>query len=153
MVKDVRSFLKNNQERVDVLLIDPPYSWCGPNPTRGPAHQYGTLSYHEITNQPLGKAVANTLVAVWTITSKKKCCFRNQQNIEYLDRIVWIKTTIVGKLRSSLGRLTQKCTEELIFGKVKEFQEAILSMNFGKECCIISRIRKLQKAALLQRVD
>eukprot|EP00924_Labyrinthula_sp_SR-Ha-C_P003757 snap_masked-scaffold_3-processed-gene-3.17-mRNA-1 protein AED:1.00 eAED:1.00 QI:0/-1/0/0/-1/1/1/0/179 len=71
VVQDVRFFLENNQERVDVLLMDPPHSWCGPNPTRGLANQFGTLSDYEITNQPLGKAVANTLVAVWTITSKK----------------------------------------------------------------------------------
>eukprot|EP00924_Labyrinthula_sp_SR-Ha-C_P003758 snap_masked-scaffold_3-processed-gene-3.16-mRNA-1 protein AED:1.00 eAED:1.00 QI:0/-1/0/0/-1/1/1/0/110 len=68
-----------------------------------------------------------------------------QQNIEYLDRIVWIKTTKVGKLRSSLGLLTQKCMEELIFGKVGELPEAMLSINFGKECVLLPVLGNCRK--------
>eukprot|EP00924_Labyrinthula_sp_SR-Ha-C_P008699 augustus_masked-scaffold_104-processed-gene-0.2-mRNA-1 protein AED:1.00 eAED:1.00 QI:0/0/0/0/1/1/2/0/406 len=139
IVQDARSFLENNQEIVDVVLMDPPYSWCGPNPTRGPANQFGTLSDYEIIHLTLGKPVKNTLIAVWNIMSKRNVVLEifKQQNIEYLDRIVWIKTMKVGKLRSSLVPLTQKCTEELIFGKVGEFPETMLSMNFGKECVLL----------------
>eukprot|EP00924_Labyrinthula_sp_SR-Ha-C_P002457 maker-scaffold_16-augustus-gene-5.18-mRNA-1 protein AED:0.67 eAED:0.67 QI:0/0/0/1/0.5/0.33/3/0/2013 len=134
---DVNDFIKKfDGGAFEVVHLDPPYRFMAKNPIRGAANFYDTISDHDLRKLDFTRLMKNTIVFLWTFPSKKSLAMDifKKNNIKYMDHLLWIKLSAKWKLRSTFGKLTQKCSEELLIGVYGKLPDVLKNRNFGKEC-------------------
>ena len=80
-------------------------------PQRGPRIEYDVMNDQEIKDLNIEKILKNTLVFVWTFKSKREVAieFMKNNNISFVDRLIWVNMTKNNEIISSLVTL---CGEE-----------------------------------------
>eukprot|EP00924_Labyrinthula_sp_SR-Ha-C_P007630 snap_masked-scaffold_42-processed-gene-2.9-mRNA-1 protein AED:0.14 eAED:0.14 QI:0/-1/0/1/-1/1/1/0/317 len=125
---DVRKFdfmnLAKKQKEVhgklfDVILTDPPWQLATHNPTRGVALGYNQLSDDFLLNIPFGKLQDNGYIFIWIINAKFELALKmlEKNGYEFIDEIVWVKTTVNRRLARSHGFYLQHGKESCIVGR------------------------------------
>eukprot|EP00002_Diphylleia_rotans_P022530 TRINITY_DN4411_c0_g2_i8.p1 TRINITY_DN4411_c0_g2~~TRINITY_DN4411_c0_g2_i8.p1 ORF type:complete len:554 (-),score=64.39 TRINITY_DN4411_c0_g2_i8:120-1781(-) len=101
---DLRYFNLSCLGKFDVVMIDPPWRIRGGEREMGEQtlfsntsfkHEYYTLSNQEILDIDIGALSTKGLIFLWVINSQMPFAFEclNKWGYEYLDRVMWIKTT------------------------------------------------------------
>eukprot|EP00924_Labyrinthula_sp_SR-Ha-C_P001736 augustus_masked-scaffold_113-processed-gene-0.12-mRNA-1 protein AED:1.00 eAED:1.00 QI:0/0/0/0/1/1/3/0/823 len=133
---DVFEYLAKKNISSDVVVIDPPYKMFSDNPTRGPRIVYDTIEDEKLANINLEAFGEDTLFFIWTLCKKRHVALKilETNNLVFLGRILWIKTSKAGKVVTTLGTVVGSCVEECLIAVKGELPRKMLRRCIGPEC-------------------
>ena len=103
----------------DVIMMDPPWYLATNSCTRGVHISYSSLSDSEILAIPLHQLQQNGFLFLWTINNKYTKAIEMMQawGYEFIDEIVWVKSTVNRRLAKGHGYFLQHAKESCLVGK------------------------------------
>ena len=103
----------------DVIMMDPPWQLATNSCTRGVHISYQSLSDTEIQTIPLNLIQANGFLFLWTINNKYTKAIEMMQNwgYDFVDEIVWVKSTVNRRLAKGHGYFLQHAKESCLVGR------------------------------------
>eukprot|EP00924_Labyrinthula_sp_SR-Ha-C_P015790 snap_masked-scaffold_4-processed-gene-9.10-mRNA-1 protein AED:1.00 eAED:1.00 QI:0/0/0/0/1/1/2/0/302 len=115
MIKqDVQEFLKSTELKPQVVIVDFPYNLFSGDPIRGPSNNYDQMKDKDIMALDVSSLGKDNLWFVWTLASKRKLAVKwlEKNEIKFMSRLLWVKTSKSGKLLSTLGNISGACVAE-----------------------------------------
>ena len=149
----VQTFMDNYQKlqgrKFDILLCDPPWTLATADPTRGPALHYSQLPSTEIFKLDLRMFQDEGHVFLWVINSVYDDAIKWLTKLDYeiVQQIVWIKSTVNGKLSPSTGHYAMHAKETCLVARKGNCKCAKL-----QNVIISSRGRQSQKPLQLYKM-
>mmetsp|Transcript_9337 Transcript_9337/g.28072 ORF Transcript_9337/g.28072 Transcript_9337/m.28072 type:complete len:283 (-) Transcript_9337:492-1340(-) len=130
---------------MDVVMMDPPWSLAGANPTRGVTLGYSQMSDTSVLQIPIGSLQTSGILLVWVINAKYKLCLDMIEHwgYEVIDELVWVKTTKYRRLAKSHGYYLQHAKEVCIVAR--KGRQSSLHSAFCQDLLLSSRRGQSQK--------
>lgn len=103
----------------DAIMMDPPWQLATSFATRGVHISYQHLTDAEITSIPFHCIQSAGFLFIWTINNKyvKTIEMMQQWGYDFVDEIVWVKSTVNRRLAKGHGYYLQHAKETCLVGK------------------------------------
>lgn len=147
---DVRNFdfaCLGKSMSFDVIMMDPPWYLATNSCTRGVHISYSSLNDLEILDLPLNLLQQSGFLFLWTINNKFTKAIEMMQNwgYEFIDEIVWVKSTVNRRLAKGHGYLLQHAKESCLVGRKGQVGNGGSSFGIGEDVIVTERRGQSQK--------
>ena len=118
----------------DTIMMDPPWQLSSSQPSRGVAIGYSSLADDAIASLPIPSLQTEGLLLIWVINAKFRLAMEMFKRWGYtmIDEVVWVKSTVKGKIAKGHGYYLQHSKETCLVGYKGSMQSFLNRFKTGK---------------------